>query len=102
MMWRARRVGIVDQCRKCGEDYIVAGANQKDCPSCQFKSCPISTEAFVKAKKKIKKRLMEISNVKIYGSSSYQPTELERPYFERKDPLFLERLVLRTVKGDQA
>jgi hypothetical protein len=92
---RSRRVGKIDLCKKCGQDYTVATPSQKYCPDCQYPRAFLDPRVLPKAEREIKKRLMEISNVKIYGSSSYRPPELERSYFERKDPLFLERLVSR-------
>ena len=91
---RSGRVGKIDRCKKCRQDYTVATPGQKYCPDCQYPRAFIDPRDLARAEKKIKKRLMEISKVKIYGSSSYQPTELERSYFERKHPLFLEGLVL--------
>jgi len=91
---KSRRVGKIDLCKKCGQDYMVATPSQKYCPDCQYPRAFLDPRALAKAEKKIKERLMEISNVKIYGSSSYRPPELERSYFEEKDPFFLKGLVL--------
>jgi len=96
---RSGRVGKLDLCKKCGQDYMVATPNQKYCPDCQYPRAFIDPRGLAKGEREIKKRLMEISNVKIYGSSSYRPSQLERSYFERKDPLFLERLVEKNNGG---
>ena len=89
------RVGIIDFCEKCGAAYKVTSPNGKYCPKCRgflfyhfFKPGLLD-----KLEKKSQKNIMESSKVKIYGSSTYRPSEREGPYFERKDVSFLKQLI---------
>ncbi len=88
-------VKIRRRCKRCRGLFYANSRNGKYCPRCSdfVLNNFFKLEDIDKAQRKLEKALMISSNAKIYGSSSYQPTVLEKAYFERKDPDFLKGLV---------